>query len=147
MIVAWHISIQGAIIVGLQNRFKEFRRVKKPRNTIVRQLIPSKPKSPCVGLKRETPEITPGEDGVSFERHNRVLKAEFAKTKPDVQLVGDLMNRTYAMRRKDILTQGHSWDPLSKYPFLQVTEHVSLGGIHYSTLLHIQYIDTFKLAD
>ena len=34
------------------------------------------------------------------------------------------MERTFPMRRQDILAQGHSYDPVSKYPFLQVADQV-----------------------
>ena len=120
---------QAGIIAGLQNRFKEFRREKKPRKSSsasdpVPPTCKSTPKSPSVN-KAEKLSVPAGEDEVSFARHNRVLKAEFSKSKPNAEMVKDLMERTFAMRRKDILSQGHSYDPLAKYPFLQVAKHVS----------------------
>lgn len=119
--------MQGAIVVGLKNRLKERRRVKKPRKTVTDMPAASiaciAPRSPSIP---ETDRLTipPGEDKNSFERHNRVLKAEFSKSKPNGQVVKELMELTFSMRRTDILSQGHSYDPVSKYPFLQVADHV-----------------------
>ena len=118
------ISLQGAIVVGLKNRFKERRRVKKLRKPVSDvPTVSVKPKSPCV-LEADLLTIPAGEDDNSFERHNRALKAEYSKSKPNGQMVKELMELTFAMRRKDIVSQGHSYDPVSKYPFLQVAEHV-----------------------
>ena len=52
--------------------------------------------------------IPAGEDKTSFERHNRVLKLEYAKTHPNVSVVKELMKTTFAMRRRDLLSHGHS---------------------------------------
>ena len=62
---------------------------------------------------------------MSFERHNRVLKEEFKKRYPNIQVVQELMSLTFAMRRADILK--NKYDVMSlftKYPFLQNTEQV-----------------------
>ncbi len=47
------------------------------------------------------------------------------------------MERTFAMRRNDILTHGHSYDPLVKYPFLQDKEYVSVINVW---LIHVHVI-------
>ena len=73
----------------------------------------------------ELPPILPGEDETSFERHNRVLKSEFSKSNPNMHTVHELMNIIFSMRRRDILSQGHTFNPLTKYPYLQQPSHVS----------------------
>lgn len=120
------ILVQDAIVKGLQGRFKERRRDKKPRKARVH--VPSeplhvKPKAPCM-KEQDIPAVPAGEDENSFERHNRTLKAEYSKANPNGRMVDELMERTFPMRRQDILAQGHSYDPVSKYPFLQVADQV-----------------------
>ena len=39
-------------------------------------------------------EVPAGEDDVSFQRHNRVLKTEYVKSRPNMHLVSELMNLT-----------------------------------------------------
>lgn len=74
--------------------------------------------------KQDIPAIPAGEDENSFERHNRTLKAEYSKANRNGKMVDELMERIYPMRRQDILAQGHSYDPVAKYPFLQVADQV-----------------------
>ena len=111
--------------MGLQNRFKERRRTKKPRTTKVQSedVKPQVQKGPAVNTL-ELPPIPVGEDKTSFERHNRVLKQEYAKTHPNVSVVKELMKTTFAMRRRDLLSHGHSYDIIGKYPCLQSPDHV-----------------------
>ena len=109
---------------GLQGRFKERRRDKKPRKAradVPPEQIQIKLKAPC---GKDIPAIPAGEDENSFERHNRSLKAEYSKANRNGTLVDELMERTFPMRRQDILAQGHSYDPVSMYPFLQVADQV-----------------------
>ena len=73
----------------------------------------------------ELPPVPDGEDQTSFDRHNRVLKAEYSKSNPNVKMVQELMI-TFPMRRRDILSDSHSFDPLKKYPYLQQPSHVSV---------------------
>ena len=73
--------------------------------------------------------IPAGEDENSFERHNQTSKAEYSKANPNTKMVEELMDRTFPMRRQDILSQGHSYDPVSKYPFLQVASQVHVRSI------------------
>ena len=117
---------------GLVNRFKERRRNKKPRKA------PSEDQNivevTAASTKRkvkafELPPIPSGEDETSFERHNRVLKSEYTKTNPNIHTVQELMKLTFPMRRRDILSQGHTYDPLKKYPYLQQPGHVSYNVI------------------
>ena len=66
-----------------------------------------------------------GEDEVSFERHNRVLQAEWKKSTRNIMVIEELMMRTYAFRRKKILEQPKVVEALlTEYPFLQQPEQV-----------------------
>ena len=85
----------------------------------------------------ELPPVPDGEDQTSFDRHNRVLKAEYSKSHPNAKTVQELMKITFSMRRRDILSEGHVFDPLKKYLYLQQPSYVSVyvfyiveGGIH-----------------
>ena len=54
-----------------------------------------------------------------------MLKAQYAKPHPNQQIVSELMQITFAMRRADILNFPCEVAQIfKKYPFLQ-TEHVS----------------------
>ena len=48
------------------------------------------------------PSIPAGEDEVSFQRHNCVMKAGFFKTRHNKQIVSELMNVTFSMHHADI---------------------------------------------
>ena len=75
---------------------------------------------------------------ISFERHNRLLAMERTKPKSNVGKVKELMKMSFAIRRNDILENGHNFNILQKYPFLQESEHVRYSQ-HVSSnfLLHI----------
>lgn len=118
---------------GLQGRFKERRRNKKPRKARMQdssEQAHAKPKAPCA-KEQDIPAIPAGEDNNSFERHNRTLKAEYSKANRNGRLVNELMDRTFPMRRQDILAQGHSYDPVTKYPFLQEADQISFKDRNY----------------
>ncbi len=72
------VPMQGAIVIGLKNRFKERRRVKTPRTLSPKVQISKPPKSPSVKVH----EVPASEDATSFERHNRMLAIEFRKATP-----------------------------------------------------------------
>ena len=69
-------------------------------------------------------QVPPGEDKTSFERHNRLLSMEYTRPKKNETIVKELMKVSYAMRRNDILENGHTFSIIEKYPFLQRPEHV-----------------------
>ena len=72
------------------------------------------------------PTIPPGEDVTSFQHHNKVLHIESKKVNPSMLVIGDLMECTFAMRRRDTLESSYDINTiLSKYPFLQNSEQVS----------------------
>ena len=52
-------------------------------------------------------DAPPGEDKVSFQRHNKVLIQENKKPKPNMVVVAQLMNITYSFRREDILSNSY----------------------------------------
>ena len=51
----------------------------------------------------EPPPIPPGEDELSFQRFNNMLKAESRKKKANTVVVSTLMDTTFAKRRAEIL--------------------------------------------
>lgn len=123
---------QGAIITGLQNRFKEFRRDKKQRketpivdpNTPPKCQQPNLSKSPMQNLMK-VPDIPEGEDEHSFERLNNMLKSEFKKQRPKKEVLVELMRATYPQRRANILATSTPVANLIKYPFLSKEEQAS----------------------
>ena len=133
------IIIQGSLVQGLKGRFKERRRTKKPRTATKSPSEeadhkPHPPKGPALKAL-ELPPIPAGEDDTSFERHNRILKLEYAKPHPNNATVTELMKTTFAMRRRDILSEGHKFD-IGKYPFLQSPYHVSMNTVFLVKIKH-----------
>ena len=114
----------------LRDRFKEFRRVKKPRKATASTpqqplLVPSK-KSPGITRPIESPLVPAGEDKVSFERHNNVLKSEWKKRRPNLVVVDELMEQSFAMRWDDLHSNVLDLETIfNKYPFLQSSIQVS----------------------
>ena len=79
--------------------------------------------------------LQPGEDGVSFERHVKLLQAEFLKAKRNPQITSELMFKTFPLRRVECLEQSHSL-PKFGFPFIQEIDHVSaLGGVKIKGIL------------
>ena len=66
-------------------------------------------------------QVLPGEDKTSFGKHNRLLSTEYTRPKKNEAIVKELL---YAMRRNDILENGHTFSITEKYPFLEKPEHV-----------------------
>lgn len=63
------------------------------------------PFTKVVKRKFVVPDIPIGEDQTSFEKHNKVIRAEMKKTKGgNATVLKELVQLTYAMRRKDIST-------------------------------------------
>ena len=62
---------------------------------------------------------------MSFQRHNRILQAEWHKPKRNVMVVEELMECTFVMRRQEILLNSCNVQTLlKKFPFLQDPEQV-----------------------
>lgn len=125
--------------MSLINRFKEFRRPPKKRDISISKIKKSpKKKNPGITQTPRPPLFPVGEDTISLERHNRVLQAEFSKraTSRNNQVVSDLMDRTFPMRRKTILEQPLSLESIfEKFPFLQECEQVHIYTCMYMYLL------------
>ena len=62
------------------------------------------------------------EDQTSFSRHNNILMRESVKNRPNWTIVNDLMEKSFAMRRIDILD--NACDVTEKYPFLKYPDQV-----------------------
>lgn len=60
-----------------------------------------------------------GEDATSIDRHVKVLQDQYRRTQPDVDVVEQLMIRTFAWRRKEIADGMTVMDAVNKYPFLR----------------------------
>ena len=72
------------------------------------------------------PVIPEGEDQTSFGRHNRMIQAEMKKSRPNFTVLRELVSRSYAMRRIDLLENTYSLtEVFNKYPFLAESDHVS----------------------
>ena len=85
--------------------------------------LSKKPPGPYV-----MPDVPVGEDSVSFERHNRVLRSEWTKSNRNAVVIEQLMECTFALRRRDILED--STDVLTKYPFLQEPIQVKVYNLN-----------------
>lgn len=118
--------------MSLINSFKNFRRKrvsrneKKPATTSPKASTAEKTKSPGISGLLNKPSIPPGEDRVSFERHRKALRIEYSKKDHgNKQVVADLMDRTFAFRRADILEHNYDLqDVFNNYPFLQKNNEV-----------------------
>ena len=60
-------------------------------------------KAPGITNSVKEPVPPSGEDTVSYERHTKALQAEFRKTNRNNAVVSDLMGRSFALRRAEIL--------------------------------------------
>ena len=117
-------------MIGLQNRFKEFRRDKKPvkKPVIIAApvtVVSRQPRSPAKQLMK-WPEIEAGEDKGSYKWFAAQILEEFKKKNPRPEVLSFLIETTYAHRRQEI-TDNPSLvsDVLKRHPFLKIEEHVS----------------------
>lgn len=68
-----------------------------------------------------------GEDEASHDRHVKILALECKKSKPNKHALGELMNRTFPIRRQRIMSSQESMESLLKtYPPLQQYNQVFL---------------------
>ena len=105
------------------------RRLRKPRPAMPKKEQVIVKKSPGTHNPLALPEVPAGEDDVSFERHNHLLKSEWMKQKRNAALVEELMERTFAMRRREILENSCDVKTLfKKYPFMQDPEQVAVAA-------------------
>ena len=81
---------------------------------------------------------------MSFERHLRVLHVEFTKTHHNKQVVADLMDQTFTVRRKAILEKSHDIDSLfHQFSFLQESYQVCT---HVHLEIHVSCLNLVKLV-
>ena len=123
---------------SLVNRFKEFRRPRKPRTAT---LSAGKEKSirrrPGITNTLKTPIPLPGEDSVSYERHTKALQIEFKKHNRNIAVIDDLMTRSFAFRRTEIIENTYDLPALfTKFPLLQEADQVS----YTQTIFECNYI-------
>ena len=116
--------VQGEIIKKLRYKLTEKRRPKVPRRPKSANSKLETQKKPSLN-SLQVPTIPTGEDSTSFDRHNRVLQLQFSKSHRNAAVVKELMDVSFPMRRRDIITNGHLFDIKTKFPFLQEPEHVS----------------------
>lgn len=81
---------------SLVNRFKEFRRPRKPRAPSSSGQKERIGRRPGMTNKVTDPIPPPREDSVSFERHTKALQMEFKKSNRNNALINDLMSRSFA---------------------------------------------------
>lgn len=131
-----YIHFQGAIVISIQNRFKEFRRDRKSTKCDARTSQSTSNKTPSTSKQitatksphvdwMQPPTIPLGEDNCSFERFSSQLREESKRKQPRGEIISKLMEATYAHRRKNIL-ECPSTIPelLKKYPFLSAEAEV-----------------------
>ena len=63
---------------------------------------------------------------MSYERHIKILQAEFSKTKRNPQVVAELMAKTFFQWRVELLSEPYALPYIfERFPFLHEVEHVS----------------------
>ena len=113
----------------MTNRFKEFcrkpsARTASPTINLKNRKSPKK-KKPGITQSPSEPVLCAGEDSVSFDRHARVLLTEFNKTRRNQQVVAELMERTFPLRRKQILEKSSDLNMIFQdFPFLEEIDQV-----------------------
>uniref|UniRef100_A0A1X7V5Y0 Uncharacterized protein n=1 Tax=Amphimedon queenslandica TaxID=400682 RepID=A0A1X7V5Y0_AMPQE len=82
-------------------RFKELRLTKKKRNETMASQSPRSPStskdSPGVTCALSKPQLPPGKDKASFDRHNNALVIDYRKFVPNMTVVNSLMDASFAM--------------------------------------------------
>ena len=61
---------------------------------------------------------------MSFQRHNKIICAEYKKSVPNKSVVDELASLSFAMRRADILDVKSVMEVFIKYPFLREEDEV-----------------------
>ena len=119
------VFMQDWLVEALRERMKYFRRNKSNIQCSMSESKRAMQKNP---LKQQMPHISTlphtmdsvGEDEASHDRHVKLLALEWRKSKPNRHAIGELMRRTFGVRRKNILSSPASLDCLLKsYPPLQ----------------------------
>ena len=113
----------------LKDRFKNFRRqplaARPDSHSPAAEPMRKRPKKSCQW--HIAPQLPDGEDELSYQRHVKSMKAEWAKRHPNSSFVEQLMKLTYPQRRQWILAEPRVASViLEECPFLESFEHVSL---------------------
>lgn len=116
MHVVFFFSIQGYLRLALQDRMKYLRSAgKAPKRPLgdnggeCSNDVEPTPKKPKKEYKQfpqlsSEPVIPSGEDESSNSRNHKMILMEEKKTNPNVKTISVLMMRTFAFRRRDILS-------------------------------------------
>lgn len=125
-------------MVELQSRFREYRRPDKVTSsstlsasscsTSHEDSAKSIRKHPGITKDIPVPKQVDGEDNFSFAQHNKLLKTEFGKSKPNNSIISEIMDLSFPMRRHDIISNCYLGvkSLFGQYPFLQTFEQVSI---------------------
>ncbi len=103
-----------------------------PTKKIVKPGASTTSSKPHLPTQPDQPQQSVGEDAMSMKRHYKKLQAEQKKANPNKAIVHDLMGRTFAIRRSEIVST-ESIIPLEelldKYPSLRspVEVHIMYG--------------------
>ena len=147
-----YIHFQVAIVVSIQNRFKEFRRDCKSTKCDARTLQSTSNETPSTSKQItdtksphvdwiQPPTIPLGEDNCSFERFSSQLQEESKRKQPRGEIISKLMEATYAHRRKDILECSSTIpELLKKYPFLSVEAGVLIMLVYENVRIKLLYV-------
>lgn len=90
----------------LIDRFKDMRRLCNAHTNDTgksKERVVVKQKNPGSHNPLALPDVPEGEDSVSFVRNNCVLISEWKKANRNAMVINDLMDRTFAMRRREII--------------------------------------------
>ena len=68
-------------------------------------------KSPGITRSIQPPVIPSGEDAVSFERHNNILRSDWKKRRPNMIVANELMEQSFAMRWDDLHSNVYQYSP------------------------------------
>lgn len=94
-----------------------------------------KKKAPAPGINRplSSPTVPAGEDETSHERHNKALKNEWKKRRPNQIIVNELMEQSFPLRWSDLHNNAYDLDTIfAKYPFVQSSEQVCFNKCELS---------------
>ena len=114
-------------------------------------------KSKCASPPKFFPESPPieideGEDKVSHDRHLKVLRSECQKINSNAEVKKKLMERTYMIRRSEILTNPkpvkillNMYPPLKEYNevITEITCKTELICIHFFVRSREKWIESF----
>ena len=119
------VFVQHWLVEALRERMKYFRRNKctqcpMPETKLAVQKKPVKQQMPHISTALPHTIHSVGEDEASHDRHVKLLALEWRKSKPNRHAIGELMRRTFGVRRQKTLSSTASLDCLLKsYPPLQ----------------------------